>query len=154
MRLLRAPCVRDVNLVAPIVLMGVANVISTCNVWGPRFADSWIKIGLNFASKGSKQVGVVVKGTPGYAYAETVGHMRAGQRRLKVCLAWGSNWHQRWRGNNLSTPHKLELKWALKVWIPFSVMLQRWSWGGTSCYIIWFFLIVALNSVEHSLLST
>ena len=27
-------------------------------------------------------------------------------------------------------PHKIEMKWALKVWIPFLAMLQRWSWGG------------------------
>ncbi len=59
-----APRVRDVNLVAPIVLVEVADVISACSVWGPRFSDSWIEIGLNFASKGSKWVGVVVMGIP------------------------------------------------------------------------------------------
>ncbi len=49
---------------APIMLVGVADVISACGVRCPRFPDTWIEIGFNFASKGSKQVGVVVMGTP------------------------------------------------------------------------------------------
>ena len=51
---------------------------------------------------------------------------------LRVCLAWGSSLSQRWRGKSLSTPHRMLIKWTLKVWIAFSAKFCWWSCGGTS----------------------
>ena len=55
-----APGVADVDLVAAIVLAGVADVVSAGGVWCPSFSYFWDNVCFNFASKWCKRVAVVV----------------------------------------------------------------------------------------------
>jgi hypothetical protein len=53
-------CVRDVDIVAYVVLHGIANVVSACGVWCPGLTNFRDDMSFNFASKGCKGVAVVV----------------------------------------------------------------------------------------------
>ena len=55
---------RDVDFMASLMLMQVADVVAACCVWHPGLADSRIKVSLNLAAEGRKWMGVVIVGTP------------------------------------------------------------------------------------------
>ncbi len=84
-------------------------------------------------------------------YAETVGVTMDHRNMMRVCSAWGNNQSQRCSGKLVLVPLNMLMKWALKVEIAFSAKFLWWSCGGTSWYVVSFFLIVALNSSKHSL---
>ncbi len=54
-------------------------------------------------------------------------------------------------GNLLSTLLRIETKWFLDVWTAHSAMLQWWQSGGTSLWVIQFFVMHALNAAKHLL---
>ena len=59
-----APCRRDVDLVASVVLVRVTDVVAACGVWCPSLTCSWVKVSFHLASKGRKWMGVVVMRAP------------------------------------------------------------------------------------------
>ncbi len=70
---------------------------------------------------------------------------------LSVCSTCPRSLSHKWIGNDLSAPHKILMKCALKTWIAFSAIFRLWLCGGTSWYFMLLSLICSLNSVEHSL---
>ena len=72
---------------------------------------------------------------------------------FNVSSAWGNSRHHKCRGNFLSIPQRMLMKWALNVCIAFSARFLWWSFGGMSWNVIWFLLIVCLKFLEHSLSS-
>ncbi len=54
----------DVDLVASVVFVRVANVIAACCVWGPCLTDSGVQVGFDLAPKQRKWMGVVVVRAP------------------------------------------------------------------------------------------
>ena len=59
-----APCRRDVDLVASVVLVRVTDVVAACGVWSPRLTDSGVKVSFHLAAEGRKWMGVVVVRAP------------------------------------------------------------------------------------------
>ena len=59
-----APCRRDVDLVASVVLVRVTDVVAACGVWSPRLTDSGVKVSFHLAAEGRKWMCVVVVGAP------------------------------------------------------------------------------------------
>ena len=55
---------RDVDLVASVMLVRVANVVAAHCVRCPRLANSRVKVSFDPAAKGCKWMGVVIVGAP------------------------------------------------------------------------------------------
>ena len=55
---------RDVDLMASVMFVRVADVVAAHCVRCPRLADSGVKVGLDPAAKGCKWMGVVIVGAP------------------------------------------------------------------------------------------
>ncbi len=54
------------------------------------------------------------------------------RRRFWVSSVGSRRWHQRERGNLSSTPARIAMKCALKVWMACSTWFHLWLPGGTS----------------------
>jgi predicted transcriptional regulator len=80
-----------------------------------------------------------------------VGVMRDGPNMLRVCSAWCNSRSQKFNGSEVSAPQRIATKWSLNVWIAFSALFRRWSWGGMSWYVMLLVLMASLKSLEHSL---
>ncbi len=111
-----APCRRDVDFVASVVLVRDTNVVAACGVWSPCLTDSGVKVSFHLATKGRKWMGVVVVRAPQVGMCRN-GGADAGWAeeieclRLSVCSACGRSWHHRWSGKSLSAPQRIATKW-------------------------------------------
>jgi hypothetical protein len=86
-----------------------------------------------------------------WAYANMIGVIFDCRSMFKVSSVGLRRWHQRERGNSLSTLASIAMKCALNVCIACSAWLRRWLLGGTSSYSMMLFLMHCLNTINASL---
>jgi len=83
----------------------------------------------------------------------TFGLYLHGRTMLSVNSVCRSNLHHRWSGKSGCTPHKIETKWFLNVWMAFSATFLRCKCGGTSWNLMLFLCRYSFIWVEASLSS-
>ena len=65
-----------------------------------------------------------------WASADIFGATLDWRRRFNVSSVGSRRWHQRKSGSLLSTPARIAIKCALKVWMVRSAWLHLWLLGG------------------------
>ena len=86
-----------------------------------------------------------------WAWAESLGLICDGRRRLKVSRQCGSNLHQRCTGKCFFTLASPEIKWFLNVWISGSTEFLLWRLGGMSWKYSSFSVMNFCKNVGHLL---
>ena len=97
------------------------------DLWVPSLV--WIMIGL---PRGYKGVALNLNGPLNFSQADMAGEMLDWQRRLRVSSVCGRIFPQSNFRDVLDTLVRIDIKWALKVYIICSAALRRCMLGGTS----------------------
>ncbi len=107
--------VTDVDLVTAVVFPRFAKVETTCSVWRPCLLIPGVTCASTLHPSGAKGFALKSCLPQRYAYADTDGVIHEVWSMLSVCSACWRSLSHKCSGNNLSAPHRIIMKCALKT---------------------------------------